>query len=266
MTFHVWESIKPFLTFAGGVLALTGVLTTACIDYIEHRSLRSVADDTRPKQKLRIAAVVLSMVGGVIVLFGSNVESVERARLQGQIAKLSGETLTWITGGEDGFIGVWATSFAADKNRISFLVQNDGKYPAYDVAIKFRDMDVVHEYLRSHTKDNYIRFKGTFSAWLNESDAIGTIYWNRSIMYPDPIHLVVAGFDGKEVDRRNFCVQVYTRNGYEEMKVLAVRISKPNEWSFAYKVERKRLLGKNYPASEKHDLNFPLDADGKVGW
>jgi hypothetical protein len=84
-------------------------------------------------------------------------------------------------------------------------------------------------------------------------------------MYPDPTYLIAATFDGNQQDRRNFRVQIYTRNGHEELKVLAARIAKPNAWRFAYKFEGKQLLGKHYPDFEKYDPDFPL-AQGSVPW
>jgi hypothetical protein len=95
---NFWHTIKPFLTFAVGFMALAGALTTGFIEYKEHRIPKSVTEDTRPKLKLRIFALTLAFCGGILALIGSKVDSNEQIRLHEELEKLSGETLATVTG------------------------------------------------------------------------------------------------------------------------------------------------------------------------
>lgn len=137
---NFWHAIKPFLTFAGGFMALAGALTTGFIEYKEHRIPRSVTDDTRPKFKLRIFALTLAFLGGILALIGSKVDSIEQIRLHEELEKLSGETLATVTG--DGSFPVYMVTTGINgvtlNSPLPLNVEVVGDFPMYDANVEIQ--------------------------------------------------------------------------------------------------------------------------------
>jgi hypothetical protein len=131
---HLWYTIKPFLTFAGGFMALAGALTTGFLEYKEHRAPNSVTTSTRPKMLLRIFALTLAFFGGFLAMVGSKVDSNEQIRLHTELEKLNKETLATVTG--DGSFPVYMVTVSMNgvilNSPLPLDVEVVGDFPMYD--------------------------------------------------------------------------------------------------------------------------------------
>jgi hypothetical protein len=196
--------------------------------------------------------------GAIIILIGSinsninqsKVESQlldktnEVAELSSRISELSEKSTSMITGG-DNFPYVDVALY--EGNLPQLIVHNTGKYPIYDIYIRFFDID----------KFNYM--KSNSNTWKTLVDcSVINEFGNLSPGFSRTISFRPV-LNWQEKTERRINIFLTARNGYFVEKL---RFKKLNDkWVRALVLSKgeKQLL-------QKIDSDYPLNVDGKVVW
>jgi hypothetical protein len=219
----------------------------------------------RKQVNMTLLGGVLAGLGALLTVVGAPLDSEKLLRAQEkltdkqtEISVLAQQNLAWVTGGSDEFVQVQADFWTDSPGTVSFGIHKFGKYPAYDMAVTFTDVDA-----RTKFAESYVLAHNRQLPPIDLMDAASVRRFSLPIVYPDAGIPRAVTFPYTGSEHHSFTVEIFARNGHAGYNYKFVLVN--GQWLHAMKMERS-ILGVMQPTAETIPPNFPRNSSGKIDW
>ncbi len=193
---------------------------------------------------LVIGGAISSGVGAVLLWFQSNAALMKAKE---EIIEKDEYILSHVTGGNS-FCYVDIGSISGDGNSGTWVVNNGGDYPVYDVQIDIVDLATISQITTGSTLQQVMSMRDIIQ--------MGNIHPHTARMLIDPLDLS----NQKEL---RFNIFIVARNGFTVQHLRMIRVE--NKWLHATRV-LKRKGDVDVTLFTEIDDNYPRDENGNVSW